>query len=48
MLPIITNGAAQSDYKCILKVSTQLRDLLGSGVRGQHSEGSDKVHVHVV
>jgi len=28
MLPFITKGEAQSDYRHILKVSTQLRDLL--------------------
>jgi len=28
MLPITTNGEAQGNYRCILKVSKQLRDLL--------------------
>jgi len=28
MLPIITKGEAQSDYRRILKVSEHLRDLL--------------------
>ena len=28
MLPIITEGEARGDYRCIPKVSKQLRDLL--------------------